>query len=182
MDDKPMVCPYCGGLVPENATVCPDCQEDLAALVHLERDHIIHYNEGLALAQEGQLEAAEAKLLVALEKQRDFLPAQSLLAKVYARQGRWTDAKQVAMHVQELAPEDEGVRGLVNDIEQAMQSARMHRADELQVTARARRSNAERYLASYQRDLASAFGLGVLSAGFVALVISWLGGGPKKRG
>jgi tetratricopeptide (TPR) repeat protein len=181
MDDKPMICPYCGGIVPENTTVCPDCQEDLAALVHLEQDHIIHYNEALALAQEGQLDAAEAKLLVALDKRRDFLPAQTLLAKVYARQGRWTDAKQVAMRVQEVSPEDEGVRLLLGDIERAMQAARVQRADDAQMTASARRSNAERYLASYQRDLASAFGLGVLSTGLLALMISWLGGGRKKR-
>ena len=116
MSDARMICPNCGASVPEGTTVCPDCHEDLAALARLEYEAEIHYNEGLALAQSGELDAACKKLITATELESTFAPAHVLLAKVYAQQGLWAEAEASAARALELLPEDRAVRKLATDI------------------------------------------------------------------
>ncbi len=117
MTETPIRCPYCGGWLPEEATICADCHEDLAALVRLARQHAIYYNEALSLAREGDLEAARLKLLMALERNGRFLPAQRLLTKVAAAQGDWALARRSAARALDLAPEDDLVRRLAAEVE-----------------------------------------------------------------
>ncbi|NLD72650.1 MAG: hypothetical protein GX649_08025 [Chloroflexi bacterium] len=114
-----MACPYCGGSVPHDTTVCPDCHEDLAALVRLTLEHAIWYNEGLAAAQGGDLETARARLLCALERSPRFLPALLLLAKVAAALEDWALARRSAVRALEAAPDDVRVRRAVAAIEAA---------------------------------------------------------------
>ena len=63
-------CPYCGGRVPSQATICPSCNEDLAALVHLEYEHAIAYN---LLMQEKQQNKNWVPDPAALEEVIDLL-------------------------------------------------------------------------------------------------------------
>jgi len=119
MNDVQLWCPYCGGRVPPETTVCPDCQEDLAALVRLQLEHAIYYNEALALARQGEYDAARRKLLVALELCETFQPAHRVLAKVAAHQGNWREARHSAARAHELDTEDPEARRLVGAVEQA---------------------------------------------------------------
>ena len=99
-------CPYCRGAVPADATICPSCQEDLAALIKLRNAHVIHYNEALTLARGGQLEAAQDRTELALAANPEFMQAHMLLAKLQARQSRWPEAQASIDRARELAPDD----------------------------------------------------------------------------
>jgi len=119
VNDRPLRCPYCGGSLPPTETVCTDCHEDLAALVRLRCEDAIYYNEALFLAREGDLEAARARLILSLERNPRFLPAQRLLAKVCAALGDWTGARRAAARALDLAPDDDLVRRLAAEVEAA---------------------------------------------------------------
>ena len=173
-----MICPNCGGTVPEGMTVCPDCHEDLAALARLEYEAEIHYNEGLALAQDGKLDAACKKLITAVELEDAFAPAHVLLAKVYAQQGLWAEAEASVARALELLPEDRAVRKLATDIARSSLSDTKKVREQEQVALQTRRSKAEGYFAAYRRDMTSAFGLGIGLTTFLGLIISWIG---KRR-
>jgi len=177
MNEMTLTCPYCGGIVPEDTTICPDCHEDLSSLIHLESAHLVRYNEGLALAREGRLEEAKASLITALTHKESFAPAHVLLAKVYGRMERWPDARASIKRALELNPDDEKARTLAEEIKRAEEDAKARQEE----TTRSRRVSAERYLAACQRDVAKAFAFGVGLTTFVALLISWLGGGKKHQ-
>ncbi len=117
MSETTMRCPYCGGSVPPAETICPDCHEDLAALVRLRLEYAIYYNEALSLAREGHLEAARARLILSLERNARFLPAQRLVTKVAAALGDWPLARRSAARALDLAPEDDLVRRLAAEVE-----------------------------------------------------------------
>ncbi|MHB0855988.1 MAG: tetratricopeptide repeat protein [Anaerolineae bacterium] len=123
MKDTTITCPNCGGALPQDTTICPDCQEDLSALARLEYEHAIRYNEALALAREGQFDEARNKLLVSIESDATFVPAHVLLAKVYARQGEWAEARLCIVRACDLAPEDNDLPRLALEIERAAQQA-----------------------------------------------------------
>ena len=171
-----MICPNCGGTVPNDTTVCPDCQEDLAGLARLEYGHAIHYNEALALAREGQFDEAKARLLLALELKPSFVPAHMLLAKVCARQERWAEASTSAARALELEPDDPAVLQLADEIARVNQEAEAEQREGQKAALGARRAKAERHFVAYQRDLIGAFGLGVGIAAFLGLILSWIGG------
>lgn len=170
-----MTCPYCGGSVPQDTTVCPDCHEDLSALARIEHAHEIHYNRALSLAREGELDKARDQALMALGFKENFAPAYVLLAKVYARQGAWVEAEESVAEALALVPEDEEIAALAERIR--------HRAT--QETAREkeraerRRRRAERLLQVYQRDVASAFVAGLGLAAVAMTLLSWLFGGGR---
>ncbi|MCD6518877.1 MAG: hypothetical protein J7M05_03005 [Anaerolineae bacterium] len=172
MSEILLTCPYCGGSVPQGTTICPDCHENLAALIHLKYKHAIYYNEALALAREGNLEGAQERLLVALSLKDDFLPGHILLAKVYAHQGRWDKAQATALRAAELAPKGSQEQKLAREIAKTAQKEEALRRAQEEAAARARRAQAERYLASHQKEVASAFGIGMGLAAFLSWLIS----------
>jgi tetratricopeptide (TPR) repeat protein len=99
-------CPYCAGTVGPDSTVCPDCQEELAALFRLEFGHVVLYNQALALARNGAWLEARNKLLAAIEAAPDFAPAHRLLTKVYVQAGDWEAAHRALVRGLEAAPGD----------------------------------------------------------------------------
>lgn len=173
MNHRAMKCPYCGGSVPEDTTICPDCQEDLSALAHLEYAHAIHYNQALALAREGELDMARHKLLLALEAQESFAPAHILLAKVHARQGAWADAQARVARAVELSPDNETVRDLARRIARSARKVQ-------EAAAREAGPEAEQVLAAHQREVVKAFGAGLGLMAFVGLILSRLFGGGRE--
>lgn len=175
MSVRETICPTCGGRVQGDITVCPDCQEDLSALARLEYEHAIRYNEALSLAQEGDLSGARKKLYQSLAAKDTFVPAYVLLAKIDALDGRWSEAREGVARALDLRPDDRDLRELASDIEdEAAKSAKGRRQG-----AALRRKRAERFVASYQRDVAGAFlvGMGLMSV--VAMLIGWLRGAGK---
>lgn len=182
MEQETIQCPHCGQMVAPDAVACPHCAYDLAALARLHWEHAIHHNAALVLAQQGDLELARARLLLALERNEGFVPSHTLLAKVNARLGRWAEAQQSARRAAELAPDDEAVQALLPAIERAEQEAiaRQQRRQEQLHSARA--AVIERYIAQHQTELALAFGAG---AGLAAILgVTWralFGGGGKRR-
>lgn len=172
MNHKMIDCPYCGGSVPEDTTICPDCQEDLSALARLEYGHAIYYNQALALAREGNLHEARDRLLLSLEARESFAPAHTLLAKVYARREEWPEAKASVARAMELSPDNEGVRELAREIDRAALGAE-------EGAAREARARTERVLAAHQREVVRAFGVGVGLMAFVGFILSRLLGGGR---
>lgn len=158
MQDTPFSCPYCGGAVPEETAICPDCHEDLSSLLRLEYAHAIYYNEALALAREGHLDDARARLTMALERREMFAPAHGLLAKIYAHQRQWPRAEASAARALELAPEDPAIQRLVEAISE-------------RVTPTAGLSAARARVAP-RREVSQAFKAGVGLATAAAVVLS----------
>ncbi|MBC7237710.1 MAG: tetratricopeptide repeat protein [Chloroflexi bacterium] len=175
-------CPYCGGDVPDQVTICPACHEDLAGLARLEYAPAIYYNEGLALAREGRLEEARDKLIVSTTLDDSFLPAQVLLAKVYARQENWPRAHEAILRALQLAPDDETVRELAAQIDQLAGEDQARRLRQERAAAEARQPQTADVLRhapsvpSSLRELLGAFGLGMIAAALLGLVWRWLAG------
>lgn len=180
MEDYPITCPYCGGAVPAETTICPDCHEDLAALVRLERGHLIYYNQALALARDGHYDQARDKLHFALELCETFAPAHLLLAKINVQKKCWPEAQAHAQRALELMPDDAQTQQIAMAVDELAHDATVARVSHEQEAAQLRRANVESYWASYQRDVAWAFALG---AGLMAL-LGLIGSGfrGKKRG
>lgn len=175
-------CPRCGSAVPEGETVCPACQEDLSALVRLQSDHLRLYNEALALAREGHLGEAQARLLASLSLNEAFAPAHALLAKVRARLGLWEEAKANAQRAAELAPDDPDLAGLPALIEEAEHEAiaaqTLRERESLEVLASSLNRDATRHRA----ELAIAFGVGLGLAALANLGIRLFFGRSRKIG
>jgi len=176
--DTGAVCPFCGTAIARDDTVCSHCNEDLSSLVRLEYEHAIHYNEALAMAREGRYAEAHAKLVAALHLKDDFLPAHVLLAKVKVYQGEMEQAQASITRAAELAPEDEAVANLAEDIARMAQAAERERQDSARAAERAKRARAEKHWASYKRDLGRSFALGAAVVG----VLVWLFGGGRRGG
>jgi len=98
------------------STVCPGCQEDLAALAHLEYADAIHYNQALALAKEGRPRDAKAELAESLVANSAFGPAYALLAKICARELDWANARINVKKALSLLPEDEAIVRLADEV------------------------------------------------------------------
>jgi len=160
MLDNPFICPYCSGTVPETTAICPDCHEDLAALMRLEYAHAIYYNEALALAREGYLDDARARLTIALERKETFAPAHALLAKIYAHQRQWPRAETSIARARELDPENEAFKRVAEAV-----GERVAVTDD--ITARTR--------VAPRREVSQAFKAGVGLATAAALVLSLFG-------
>lgn len=177
MPEESVTCPYCGGHVPTDTTICPDCQEDLAGLLRLEYAHVVYYNEALAAAREGDMTKAGQKLALALELKEDFSPAHLLLAKLAAQEKRWSEAKGAVARALELVPDDKAAMELAQEIEQAVQEEQA--VQQTQIATRRRRT--ADVLKAYQRDVAAAFVLGLGVAGAIAMIASWLGGHQEEE-
>lgn len=159
MADTSFSCPYCGGSVPDTTAICPDCHEDLSALLRLEHAHAIYYNEALALAREGFLDDARARLTMALESNETFAPAHALLAKVYAHQRQWARAEASVARARELDPENPAIRRLAEAIGE-------------RVTPVAAGTTAARARVAPRREVSQAFKAGVGLATAAAVVLS----------
>lgn len=182
MTEPMLLCPYCGGAVSHDTTICPDCTEDVAALAKLEYAHAIYYNEALVLAREGKPDEALAKLSTSIAVSDAFGPAHMLRAKILAQQGRWDQALSSAQTGAALMPDDEAAQDLALEVGRLAKETRVDRLKSREGAARERRLNAEQYFAAYQRDVAAAFVLGIGFACLIALVISWIGGSKRRSG
>ncbi|MHB1355659.1 MAG: hypothetical protein ACYCZF_06750 [Anaerolineae bacterium] len=116
MTQRTITCPYCASQITGESTVCPGCQEDLAALAHLVYADAIHYNQALALAKEGRPREAKAELAESLAANASFGPAYALLAKICARDQDWTNARLNAKKALSLLPGDEAVVQLADAV------------------------------------------------------------------
>jgi hypothetical protein len=116
MNQRTIVCPYCASQVMGDSTVCPGCQEDLAALAHLVYADAIHYNQALAMAREGRVREAKAELAESLTANNAFSPAYALLAKINARELDWANARMNVKKALSLAPEDEVIVQLADEV------------------------------------------------------------------
>lgn len=165
--DSILTCPHCGGHAELGAVVCPHCQKDLSLLARPQYEHVIHYNEALSLARAGELDLARARLWMAIERNAAFAPCHILLAKVNARLGRWSEAKESARRAMELAPDDEQAVGLLSAVERAEEEASTAQLRHQERIRNARVQALERYASQHQTELALAFGAG---ASIVALL------------
>lgn len=173
MIEKAILCPYCGGRVPVETTVCPDCHEDLAALVYLEFAHHILYNRALADAKEGRLAVARRKIIAALERKDDFVEGYRLLAKLAVAQGDWDEARRGAARAVDLAPGDPDVVRLAGDVEAAALHA--------QASEPARRGRVKKDVGRGKTHVGGgATDADVGASGVFGALVSWLGGGKDE--
>jgi tetratricopeptide (TPR) repeat protein len=174
-----LTCPYCQAEVPPDLAICPECHEDLSALIRLRYGHAIDYNEALAAAREGDLDEAMIKARMALGARPDFVPAYVLLAKVHAKKDEWSKAQQVVRRALETAPGDEELRGFAEKLMALVEAERSTHDERRRAAARARRKSAESYLTMYERDVKRAFALGAAAAALLVLLIVGIGGRGK---
>ena len=79
--------------------------EVLAKAVEYEpRNSNMHFAKGLAHLESEDLTGAELAFKMAIEIERDYIPALHNLGTIYERQGRLDEAEAVYLRVQELAP------------------------------------------------------------------------------
>ncbi len=116
MDTQTITCPYCGGSIAKDTAICPDCHENLSALVRLQHEHIIHYNQALSLARDGRLDAARDQAIAAVVHDPSFLNGHLLLAKICAASGDWPEAQARVARALELAPKNEQAKKLAVEI------------------------------------------------------------------
>lgn len=182
MSHSTIECPRCGNAVPDGETVCPVCQEDLSALLRLQSEHLRLYNEALALAREGHLEEAQARLLAALGWNEAFAPAYALLAKIQARLGRWEEAKASAQRAADLAPDDEAMAHLPALIQEAEREAVAAQTLREQESHKALISALSRDATRHRAELAVAFGAGLGLAALVGLGLRIFFGKAREGG
>lgn len=184
MSSQQMQCAYCGNEIPAGVTICPACHEDLSGLARLEFQPVIYYNQALSLAREGRLDEARDKLIVSTTLDDTFGPAYVLLAKVYARQENWPRANEASVRALQLMPEDEKVRELATHIDQLAseaQRATQRRERRLsEAAARPALPTVTQAPMTHERELASAFGLGLLAAVLLGAIWRWITGGDKE--
>src|SRR5687768_13603824 len=89
-----LLCPNCKIGLPAGSTTCPDCDEDLAPLMRLQWAPYVAYNDGLRLAQAGDLDAALRKIQEAVKVLPDEPDIPIVLGKLYAQKGNWIEARQ----------------------------------------------------------------------------------------
>lgn len=86
-------CPACQTALPSGATVCPDCREDVSALMRLQLAPYVAYNTGLQLAASGDLDGAIAQMRLAVAALPDEPEVYDVLGKLYAQKGDWAQAR-----------------------------------------------------------------------------------------
>jgi putative transposase len=104
MSHLTVTCPVCHVPAGPPATRCPDCGEELAALVRLRAQPALHYNRALEAVAAGDLALATALAQVAVDGDGDHLEALLVLGKLHARRGRPVEARQALERALRLDP------------------------------------------------------------------------------
>jgi len=99
-------------------------------LAHLEYADMIHYNQALAFAREAKWREAREELAESLTANNAFAPAYALLAKVYANEENWVQAKANVKKALSLMPEDDAIQRLAEDIVNAAPASSFIPAEE----------------------------------------------------
>jgi hypothetical protein len=124
MSQSVITCPNCGIALPAGATICPECNEDLAPLLRVRLAADIAYNEGLRLARSGDLEGAIIKIHEAVAAASEHPAAYIVLGKLYAQKGIWSLARWWWQQALVRWPEDEAARRELAALEQREARAR----------------------------------------------------------
>jgi nucleoid-associated protein YgaU len=124
--------------VPAGATLCPDCGQDLAALVQAARKADVLFNQALAQAQEGRWAGAQARLEQALEIAPTHIEALHLVARIHARAGRSADARAAWDSVLAQAPEHAGAKAGLAWLDEADKNAAASESIKSREAARAK--------------------------------------------
>jgi TolA-binding protein len=93
MPEKSIICPVCHIKLSEGSNVCPDCKQDLSALIFLEYQADILYNEGVELVQAGEFDQAEQVLSRAWEIDATNVPVSVVLGKIFIKKNDYSRAK-----------------------------------------------------------------------------------------
>lgn len=87
-----LTCPVCKTALPSDQTTCPECHEDLSLLLLVNNLAPQHYNEGLRLAKQEQVDRAIDQLHAALAIDPNISDALVVLGKLYAQQAHYEQA------------------------------------------------------------------------------------------
>lgn len=103
-------CPACQTALPSGAAVCPDCREDLSALMRLQLAPYVAYNTGLRLAAQDDRDGAIAQMLSAVAALPDETEVCDVLGKLYAQKGDRAQARAWWRQALARRPDDEVAR------------------------------------------------------------------------
>jgi hypothetical protein len=162
MAEKKLKCPVCNSSIKSGSGSCPMCKADLTALWEIDHGPDIAYNEALALARDGNLEAARQRLHLALSLHPQHVEAHVVLGKLYAQEKDYRRAIDLWQRALELDGQNEAARAGIAKAEELLQ--------EQEKEARAR----------YRRSHAWQVGAAALVTLLIGLSIpQWLGGSPQ---
>jgi len=123
MLNKIIVCPVCKIPLQDGTSVCPDCKQDLSALIYLDHQSEILYNQGLSLAQAGKDEQAIDALKKALNLDKTNLLAALVLGKIYAQRKEYEAAKAIWEQAQRANPESTELRDQLAILDDEIEAA-----------------------------------------------------------
>jgi hypothetical protein len=115
-------CPVCRVRPEPGGTRCPDCGEELAAVIRLRTRGALEYNRALEYAGVGEDELAVRHLLQALDEDAGLVDALVVLGKLHLRGGRVREAHDAWDRALGLMPEHPAARAAV----ESLASARIH--------------------------------------------------------
>ena len=169
---EPIVCPVCRVPLPKGTTLCPDCGEDLAAIVYLQRQADVLYNAGLCAAQAGDLDRAIRQLEQSAELGKTSTTL-GLLGKLYSQRGQRDRARDAWQEALQIAPEceaaQEGLSYFASLEADEARGAEQVRLTQLQLRADERR----RARIRWALQVVLSFAVGVIC--FWALQRFWVG-------
>src|SRR6476661_8050077 len=100
-----MQCPFCHTENREDRERCYACDKDLSMLRLLVNKARHHYNDALEHAERNRNTEAIDELRNALDLDRRFTNAHVVLGTLYAKEGKYEEAKQCWSNALELNPE-----------------------------------------------------------------------------
>ena len=123
-----MKCPVCPQSdIPDGAAECPSCGTDLLPIQRVRELAKGRFNEAVRLVDIGAFDSACARLAAAIVEDNSFVQARTLLGKLLWRLGQADAAVRQWQQATALAPEDEEIRGLLDEARRAKRRGRARR-------------------------------------------------------
>lgn len=120
-----MKCPVCPfENIPDDAERCPNCGTDLSALHHINELGARHFNRALELAHANNNDAALPWTSSAVCLNREYIPARTLLGKIFWKKRHHKDALQQWEEAVKIDPENQDALTLLETARRAIRSAR----------------------------------------------------------
>ena len=170
MLNKSIVCPVCKSPLRTGSSVCSDCKQDLSALIFLESQSEILYNQGLGLAQAGDDEQAIVMLRKSLDLDKTNLSAAIVLGKIYARRKDYIEARIIWNYAQQVYPESTELQEQLAALDIEIEAAHFRKAQVNIESERRERDSKRRKMLYWVAQIGFAFLLGCVGFGAYQLI------------
>lgn len=115
-------CPICGKLITisEENQYCNSCNTDLTLLIYLANLGARYFNESIELASKGDIDSAIEKIHASIAISSPDASQYIVLAKLYAKQGNFEQAKKAIEKAFKLDPNNEKAKLLEQEFNKAL--------------------------------------------------------------